>query len=175
MHISMISCIDREHGIGYKNNLLYKLPNDLKRFKEKTLNKVVICGKATYYTLPKLKDRTLIVISKELHETVGNTMGVRIFPKLRKCLETLQKEDVHEVVIIGGEGLYREALPISHTIYLTQVHHKARHKDRYFPIIPTWQFLLTEETRFEKDDLHKYPYTFKTYQRKYHANDLPPQ
>ena len=64
---SLIVCFDSNYGIGKNNTIPWKLSSDLKRFKELTLNNIVIMGKNTWTSLPKkpLQNRINIVISKE--------------------------------------------------------------------------------------------------------------
>lgn len=70
--LNAIAAVDKNYGIGYKNELLIHIPNDLKHFKEITLNNIVVMGRKTYESLPNgaLPDRLNIVItSKPNHAT----------------------------------------------------------------------------------------------------------
>lgn len=63
--LNAIAAVDKNYGIGYKNELLIHIPNDLKHFKEITLNNIVVMGRKTYESLPNgaLPDRLNIVIT----------------------------------------------------------------------------------------------------------------
>ena len=73
MKISMIAAVAKNRAIGYKNKLIYWLPNDLKRFKALTTGHTIVMGRNTYLSLPKgaLPNRRNVVLSTTLSELPG--------------------------------------------------------------------------------------------------------
>ena len=64
--ITLIAAIYKKYGSGYKNELLYDIPEDRKLFRDLTLGKVVIMGRKTWLSLPHkpLPGRTNVVVSR---------------------------------------------------------------------------------------------------------------
>ena len=77
--MKMIVACDENFGIGYKGNLLVRIPEDMKRFKDLTMNDIVVMGRKTQESLPKgyLPSRTNIVLSRNCkHNIYNNTITV---------------------------------------------------------------------------------------------------
>ncbi len=128
--ISAIVAMDRNQGIGYQNTIPWKLPPDMKRFKDLTTGHVVIMGRKTWESLPKpLRNRTNIVLSKQL-QTIGSP-GI-LFHDLEKAIEYAKTIERDEIFIIGGATVYKEALPFLGTIYATRILGDFK-VDTYFP------------------------------------------
>lgn len=105
--LSIIVATAQNRAIGYKNKLLYWLPDDLKRFKSLTTGHTIIMGRKTFESLPKgaLPNRRNIVLSKQ---ESFQAQGTEVFHSLEDALKHCQTTE--EVFIIGGESIYREAL-----------------------------------------------------------------
>lgn len=106
-----IVAVDLNWGIGYKGNLLKSIPPDLKRFKELTINKVVVMGRETFESLPKkqpLKDRVNIVLSKS---GLISDERVVVCSCLNQLFNELLKYNTDDVFVIGGESVYSQLLP----------------------------------------------------------------
>lgn len=99
MRIHLIAAVARNRAIGYRNRLLYWLPNDLKRFKTLTTGHTVIMGRHTFESLPKgaLPHRRNIVLSR----TQTAFPGCDCYPSLEAALQSCAQND--EVYIIGGD------------------------------------------------------------------------
>src|SRR4030042_944442 len=129
--ISIIVAVSEDLGIGKNNELLWHLPEDLKRFKKLTLGKTVIMGKKTWESLPKkpLSGRKNIVITDIPGECIDCTVtAYSVDDALSKC----EKEE--EIFIIGGGSIYHQFMPLAHRLYITQIH-KKKPADVYFPEI----------------------------------------
>ena len=104
--VSLIVAMDQEGGIGKSNSLMWRLPGDMKFFKETTLNKVVIMGRKTYDSLPSafkpLPQRTNIVITRDQSFSAD---GCLIYYSLESAIHSFK-----DIFIIGGGMLYAEAL-----------------------------------------------------------------
>lgn len=129
MQISIIAAIAANNAIGYQNNLIYYIKDDLKRFKALTTGNTIIMGRKTYDSLPKgaLPNRRNIVLSrgkKHLHDC-------QVYSSLEEALSSC-KEDEH-VFIIGGVSVYEKALPLAKELYLTEIEAIPEHADAFFP------------------------------------------
>lgn len=117
--IKAIVAVDRKWGIGKKNDLLFRLPLDMKYFREKTSGKTVCMGYNTLLSFPEgkpLKNRKNIVLCPEGIER-DDLICVHT---LEDMLETLSKED-GEVFVIGGAYFYRSMLPYCDEVLVTKV------------------------------------------------------
>lgn len=160
--ISIIVAIAEDYGIGNKNELLWYVPEDLKRFKKLTFGHTIIMGKKTWESLPKkpLPGRKNIVITDNPHETIEFSItAYSIEDSLSKCGEN------DEVFIIGGGSIYRQFMPFADRLYITHIHKKAP-ADIYFPFIDPeiWEPIEKEEHRRDKNN--DIPYTYIIYNRK---------
>ena len=119
MKISIIVAIARNGAIGFKNKLLYWLPNDLKRFKSLTTGHTIIMGRKTFESLPKgaLPNRRNLVLS---HQDI-NFPGAERYASLESALSHCSLEE--EVFIIGGASIYQEAMPLADTLYPVRLPH----------------------------------------------------
>lgn len=159
--ISIIVAIAENYAIGKNNDLLWHIPEDLKRFKRITSGHKIIMGKRTYESLPyrPLKDRTNIVISDIPGDHYdGAVMAYSIDEAIRHCSPS------EECFVIGGGMVYRQFMEIADKLYITWVH-KDFDADTFFPNIDpsVWE----EVERVEgKDDSPGFNYTYVTYKRK---------
>lgn len=121
MIISILNC-DNKYGIGKKNGLLFNLPLDMKYFRETTKGHVVAMGENTLLSFPgskPLKNRTNIVLSKDINHEYEGVINVHDFDAFVKMIQKIGKEE--DVFIIGGASIYRQTLPYVDMVYLTKV------------------------------------------------------
>jgi len=160
--ISIIVAVSDDLGIGIKNDLLWRIPEDMKRFKKLTLGKGVIMGKKTWESLPRkpLPGRRNIVITDSPNEIFDDAITVY---SIKEAIEKCDKDD--EVFIIGGGSIYRQFMPLADRLYITHVHKKAP-ADIYFPEIDReeWKVLEKEEHKDMGDSVP--PYSYIIYERK---------
>ncbi len=115
-----IVAVDKKWGIGKKNDLLFTLPEDMKYFREKTLNKVVVMGSNTLKSFPNgkpLKNRTNIVLFPG-GEKRDDCVVVESLDELSK---ELKKYPADDVFIIGGAMFYKTMLPYCSEVLVTKV------------------------------------------------------
>ena len=121
MIISILNC-DNKFGIGKKNGLLFNLPLDMKYFRETTKGHVVAMGENTLLSFPNskpLKNRTNIVLSKDIDHEYEGVINVHDFDAFVKMIQKIGKDE--DVFIIGGASIYRQTLPYVDMVYLTKV------------------------------------------------------
>jgi dihydrofolate reductase len=160
--ISIIAAVSEDLGIGKDNNLLWHIPEDLKRFKKLTYGKTVIMGKKTWESLPKrpLPGRKNIVITDVQGECIDCSItAYSIDDALRKC------EKGEEIFIIGGGSIYRQFMPVADRLYLTHVHKKSP-ADIFFPKIDRriWKVVFKDECISEDDN--RIPYSYVIYEKR---------
>lgn len=161
--ISIIAAIADNNAIGKKQQMLWHMPFDLKRFKDLTTGHAVIMGRKTFESLPKgaLPNRKNIILT-----TFPEAVFIDSFAceSLHNALTLCDKED--EVFMIGGAMVYQQALSIADKMYITRVHHTFEDADTFFPEVNYNEWEITEQQEFPADEKHAYPYTFYTYIRK---------
>ena len=155
--ISIIAAVAKNRAIGYKNKLIYWLPNDLKRFKALTTGHTIVMGRNTYLSLPKgaLPNRRNVVLST----TVSHLPGCDVYPTLEAALKSCQPDE--EVYIIGGARVYQQALPLADRLCLTEVDDMPAEADAFFPDYSDWK-VETKEAH-SKDERHDFNYAFVDY------------
>ena len=159
--ISIIVAVSDDWGIGKDNELLWHIPEDLRRFKNLTIGKCIIMGKKTWESLPKrpLPGRKNIVLTDVPHECIDCSItAYSIDDALSKC------GNEEEVFVIGGGSVYRQFMKIADRLYITHVHRRAA-ADVYFPRIDMRSWKIVEKEDFPKDNAHP-PYTYVVYERK---------
>lgn len=157
MKISMIAAVAKNRAIGYKNKLIYWLPNDLKRFKALTTGHTIVMGRNTYLSLPKgaLPNRRNVVLSTTLSELPD----CDVYPTLEAALASCQPDE--EVYIIGGARVYQQALPLADRLCLTEVDDTPAQADAFFPDYSAWR--IEQKEAHPKDERHAFNYAFVDY------------
>lgn len=160
--LSIVVAIAKNNAIGKDNKLLWRLPNDLKHFKQITTGHNIIMGRKTLESLPKLlPDRHHIVLTRDSEYKVSSEM-VSVFNSVEELLKSLGGE---EYFVIGGGQIYRELLPYCNKLYLT-VLDKEYEGDTYFPPINYDDWTVISEEEGILDDKNLIPHTFITLERK---------
>ncbi|MBQ4083170.1 MAG: dihydrofolate reductase [Bacteroidaceae bacterium] len=162
-NLSIIVAVAKNGAIGLNNELLYRLPADLKRFKALTTGHTVIMGRRTFESLPKgaLPNRRNIVLSRQegLHYE-----NAECYRTLEDAL--MQCDYTEDLYIIGGGELYRQTIGLAARIHLTLVDDTPAEADTFFPPLnpDEWREVLREE--HPADEKHAQAYTFIDYVRK---------
>jgi dihydrofolate reductase len=149
-NIAIIVAVAQNFAIGRNNDLLFHLPNDLKRFKKITSGHTVIMGKRTLFSLPNgpLPNRKNIVITDVPGETFDRCETVY---SIDEAVKSVLNES--EVFVIGGGMIYRQFYPIAGKLYLTMAHRDFE-ADTFFPEINfnEWRELSREKLFDEKNN-----------------------
>ncbi len=161
--MNIIAAVDNHWAIGYKNQLLVRIPNDQKMFREETTGKVVVLGRKTLETFPNglpLKNRTNIILSSDQNYKVKDAIVVHSVEELLEELKQYPSEDVY---IIGGESIYRQLLPYCDTAHITKIDYDYD-ADAHFPNLDEmteWRITgnSEEQTYFDIE------YTFLRYEK----------
>lgn len=127
--LTIIAAIGKNNELGYKNDLIWHLPDDLKFFKEKTTGKTIVMGYNTFLSLPKLlPNRKHIVLSTDKLDI----KDVTSFTNLDELIKFIKEID-EEVFIIGGASIYKQFINLVDKMYLTEVESEFEKADVYFP------------------------------------------
>ncbi|MCE6992702.1 dihydrofolate reductase [Dyadobacter sp. CY323] len=163
MLLSIIVAVSENGVIGKENQLLWRLPDDLKRFKQLTLNHPMIMGRKTFESIGKpLPGRTSIVITRNPGFTFD---GIIIVHSLEDALAKAAETGTDEVFIIGGGDLYQQAQPITDRLYVTEVK-TVIDGDTYFKIDNPSAWVEAERIVHEADERHLFEFDFVNYFKK---------
>ncbi len=160
--MNLIAAVDKNWGIGLKNQLLVRIPEDMKHFRNMTIGKVVVMGRKTLESFPggqPLNDRTNIVLTKDNDYQVKNAVIVHDMEELFAELKKYKQEDIF---VIGGESIYRQLLDQCETAYITKIDYEYQ-ADVWFPNLDELeQWELIEES--EEQTYFDLEYYFLKYQ-----------
>ena len=157
--MNLIVAVDANWAIGLGGDQLCYIPADLKRFQRLTTGHPVLLGRKTLATFPggrPLKNRRNLILSAD---PTFQPEGAEVFRTMEEALNAAPAD----TFVIGGESVYRQALPFCDTAYVTKID-KAFSADRWFPNLdedPDWEVTADsdEQTYFD------IAYTFVRYNR----------
>lgn len=160
MKISIIAAVAENRALGNKGKLIYRLPDDMKRFKALTTGNTIIMGRRTFESLPKgaLPNRRNIVLSR----TRDNFPGCDSYTSLGEALSHCSNDE--HVYIIGGASIYAEAMTIADRLCLTEIDDTPAEADVFFP---PYKGEWTAESRenHAADERHGHDFAFVDYVR----------
>ncbi len=165
MKISLISAVAQNGVIGRDNDMPWHLPDDFAFFKRKTSHHPIIMGRKSLQALGKpLPNRTNIVITRNPDfEAPGTTVVHTLEDALTEAKKAVGETD--EIFVIGGAEIYKMALPIATTLYLTEIH-QAYEGDAYFPTFDKSEWTEVSRKPHPTDDRHAAAFDFVEYERK---------
>lgn len=161
--MNLIAAVDRNWAIGYKNQLLVRIPEDQKWFRESTTGKVVIMGRKTLESFPNgrpLKNRTNIVITTDKSYQVSDAIVVH---SIEEALEAVKDYNDDDIYVIGGESIYRQMLPLCKVAHITKIDY-AYQADAHFPNLDEDGWVITETS--DERTYFDLIYEFVKYERK---------
>ncbi len=140
--ISMIVAIDEERGIGKNNDLLFKIPEDLARFRKITSGCPVIMGYNTYKSLPALLPGRLNIVVVEGALAIP---GASVVTSLAEAIKAANMVHTDELFIIGGGMIYAQGIKYADRLYLTLVEGKYD-AEVFFPDYSEFARVISDET-----------------------------
>ena len=160
--LSIIVAKSINNAIGKDNKLLWKIPDDMKRFKEITTGHTVIMGRKTFESIGKvLPNRLNIILTRDPNYKIDDS-NVKILGGVSDLEEYINDEN--ENFVIGGAQIYCILMPKCQKLYVTQVD-KDFVGDTYFPVIRENEWEVTEKIEGPKDE-NDFKYEYITYKRK---------
>jgi len=160
--LTIIAAVANNNALGKNNDLIWRLPNDLKRFKKVTAGHHIIMGRKTFESLGKpLPNRTTIIITRNVNYKVE---GCIVVNSLENAI-IAAREDTNPYILGGGE-IYKQALEYADLLDLTLVHHSFEEADTFFPELDLTKWVESSREDFQADANHKYDYSFVSYKKK---------
>ena len=159
--LAIIVAMANNRAIGKDNQLLWHLPEDLKYFKRITMGKPIIMGRKTFESIGRaLPGRLNIVVTRQAdwsHEGVKVVNSIDDAFKLAEAHAYI--DGIDEVMMIGGEELYKATLPVADKIYLTRVDANIE-GDAFFPEIDQQHWQEVSRETFSASEANPYDYAF---------------
>lgn len=163
MTITMIVAAAENNAIGKNNQMLWKMPNDFKYFKNQTWGLPVLMGRRTYQALGEaLTGRMNIILTRNKNFTAADATVVN---KVDDALFFAREHDYKELMVIGGAEIYKLMLPKAHKVLLTRIYATFEDADAFFPELNPKEWRMTAEEKFERDDKNPYDYSFQVWER----------
>lgn len=138
--MNLIVAVDEAWGIGRENHLLFRIREDMMRFRRMTIGRTIVFGRRTLETFPggqALAGRDNILLT---HDPLFAAAGIRVCHSEEDLLETLRPIPPDEVFVVGGASVYRQLFRYCSLAYVTHVG-GFFHADAFFPDLdadPDW-------------------------------------
>jgi dihydrofolate reductase len=166
MILTLIAGVARNGVIGRDNQLLWHLPEDLRHFRAATMGAPVIMGRKTWESLPArfrpLPGRRNLVLSRQAG---FEAPGAEVLPDLEAALEVVRSTGAPRAFVIGGEQVYRAALPLADELQLTEVERDFE-GDAHFPAFARGDFAEVARERHQAAPPNDFAFSFVTYRRR---------
>jgi dihydrofolate reductase len=163
MKVSAIVAVSANNVIGKDNDLIWRLSEDLKRFKRITSGHSIIMGRLNYESIGRpLPNRTNIIITRQTDYQVE---GCVVVNSVEEALNVARENGDDEAFIIGGAQIYRLAMPLVEKIYLTEVHQEFDGDVFFDELGDEWQE-VHREGPFPKTEKDQCEYSFVDLERK---------
>lgn len=161
--LSIIVAKAKNNIIGKNNSMLWKLPDDLKKFKEKTEGHTIIMGRKTFESLGGiLPNRKHIILSRNPDFNIDSDC-VKVAHSLLELQEYMEDEEEH--FVIGGAIIYNQLMPYCKKMYVTQLD-KDFEGDTIFPKINEEDWEEVSREKGPEDGINDFDYEYITYLRK---------
>lgn len=163
LNIKMIAAVGADRAIGYEQQLLFRIPSDLKHFKSTTLGGVLLMGRKTFESLPGvLPGREHWVLSSNM--ALSSHPNVKVFSTLAALFEHAYTALGKRILWVAGGGeIYRRLMPYANELVLTEISATAVQADTYFPSIPQ-AFMPVSRTDCQQGPNDAFAYTIARYQ-----------
>ncbi len=176
MKIALIVAASENGVIGRDNQLPWRLPTDLKRFKALTMGKPMVMGRKTFQSIGKaLPGRANIVVTRDEGFSAD---GIDVAHSLEAALDLARawaegrdggdlKDVTHqasEIAVIGGANIYRQALPLASIVHMTVVHDEIE-GDAFFPRLDPERWEKTEAVAVPRGEKDSHVISYETYRR----------
>ncbi len=167
MLISLVGAASDNNVIGKDNWMPWELPAELAHFREYTRGKTVIMGRKTFDAMFAMLGRPMpnrhnIVVSRQEGLKIPD---VDVVTSIEEALELAREDGLPEVCVIGGEQIYKAAMPYAHIISLSRVHTNVEGGEAFFPDIDFAEWQETSRTEHPADAENPIPFTMLVYER----------
>jgi dihydrofolate reductase len=157
--ISIIAALGKHRELGNKNELLWRIPDDLKRFKTLTMGHAIIMGGNTFISIGKpLPGRTNIVATRV---PLSHTEGTIVVDSIEDAIARAKAVEEEEIFVIGGAQIYAASLPFADLLHLTLIDDE-KEGDVFFP---AYEDRFTKKTFEESRELDGLKYRWVDLER----------
>ncbi|MDR7097915.1 dihydrofolate reductase [Lysobacter niabensis] len=163
MQFVLVAALDRHNAIGRDNDLPWRLPDDLKRFKALTLGKPVLMGRKTAQSLGRaLPGRLNLVLTRSGQVPFE---GMQAVASLDDASRVAGQAGAGELCVIGGGEVYALCLPLATRMHLTHVDTVVVGADAFFPGFDAAAWRVTAREAHAADAKHAFDFDFVDYER----------
>jgi dihydrofolate reductase len=159
--IALVVAMGENRAIGRGGDLPWHLRSDMRYFRKITMGKPVLMGRRTFKSLPQILDGRLnVVLTRDLGFVAPDAvMAHSLKEGLEAARRSAERTGAEEIMIIGGEDVFREVLPQARRIYLTEVH-ASPHADTWFPTLDPneWREISREAHEGGPKDDHAFSF-----------------
>lgn len=160
--LSIIVAVAKNNVIGKDNQLIWHLPEDLKRFKRLTTNHTIIMGRKTFESLGRvLPNRKHVILCNDAEMNIDDE-NVEILDDILKLKK--YKDSKEENFVLGGATIYKLLMPYADKMYVTHINEEFE-GDVYFPEISKNDWKITEREKGLRDEKNPFDYEYVTYER----------
>jgi len=159
--IALVVAKAENGAIGRGGGLPWHLRSDMRYFRSITMGKPIVMGRLTFMSLPRALDGRLnIVLTRNAAFTApGAVMAYNLEEALDVARRAAKRDGVDEIMVMGGEDVFREVLPQADRIYLTEVH-ASPDADTWFPALDPgeWREISREAHDAGPNDDHAFSF-----------------
>lgn len=161
--ISIIVAVAKNNVIGKNNQLIWHLPEDLKRFKELTTGHTILMGKNTFISLGRVLPNRKHIVLYDKDDLEIDDENVELVHSLDDFIK--YKDSDEEVFVIGGAMVYRQMIEYADKLYITEIN-KEFDGDVYFPVVDKNIWKEIQRTKGKRDEKNNLDYDFVIYEKK---------
>lgn len=164
VELRLVAAMDRNRAIGYANELPWRLPDDLRRFKALTVGKTVLMGRKTAQSLGRaLPGRRNLVLTRSGAVPFD---GMQAVPSIDAAIGLTAAAGEVELCVIGGGEVYVQCLPLASAMHLTLVDVAVARADAFFPAFDPGPWQVVAREAHEADARHPHAFEFVDYRRR---------
>ncbi|MDG1721077.1 MAG: dihydrofolate reductase [Bacteroidia bacterium] len=165
LDISLIVAKAQNDAIGKDNDLLWRIRDDLKRFKKLTSHHVVIHGRKSYESIGKpLQNLSNIVITRSKSYQAPGAFVCHTFDEAINLAKKLEHHG--EIFVIGGAEIYRQSLPYVNRMYISEVKADFPDADVFFPKLSLEEWQCVERQEYQKSEFNEFDFDFLIWEKK---------
>jgi len=158
--VTAIAAIGKNRELGKGPDLIWRISDDLKRFKELTSGHPIVMGRKTFESIGRpLPKRVNIIVTRD---TEYRQEGCVVVHSIEQALETAKNSGAEKIFIIGGGEIYKAALPFADTLELTLIDAEEPEADVFFP---EFENEFIEKSRKEKREENGIHYSWVTFEQ----------
>ncbi|QOW20913.1 dihydrofolate reductase [Lysobacter ciconiae] len=159
----LVAALDRNGAIGCDNDLPWRLPDDLKRFKALTLGKTLLMGRKTAESLGRaLPGRRNLVLTRSGRAPFP---GMEAVGSVEEAITAARSGGTDALCVIGGGEIYALCLPIATQLQLTHVDTAVQGADTFFPPFDANNWTVISREPHPADERHRFAFEFVEYAR----------